>query len=377
MIRCLRRVPCGPALPVTRRERCCHWTLSRVKEQSSETRSPVSSRVQTISFSSGLRQALASRSASSARRGSRTNWCAISSPAWQRGRFAVGRRSRTRFALSKAGYQAAQGDNSGSRPCFRPTWPTRSGRWKSRRVRVITQKANSLSPSWRKGGQRSIVHFLANRCHTPRKPSPSPGLSQSLGIPSTDTRQVRWFSAAPPSPGVHTMRVVGIHGIGQTFKGAAQLKPEWLAAINAGLEEVKGIKLGDGDFAMVGFGPVFRPDVTRSGDSAIDLDDVDPDEIDADEQAVLVAWWEEAARLAAAAPKPGNDPERDEEPTIQGNEEDTRVRVPALVQRALRQLTKSRFFSEVSAQNVLLFGLRQVRQFLHDPDIKAKVLARV
>src|SRR5262249_33997095 len=113
-----RREPWGPALPVTRRERCCHWTLSRVKEQSSETRSPVSSRVQTISFSSGLRQALASRSASSARRGSRTNWCAISSPAWQRGRFAVGRRSRTRFALFRAGYQAAHGDNSGSRPCF-------------------------------------------------------------------------------------------------------------------------------------------------------------------------------------------------------------------------------------------------------------------
>ncbi|MGO8900289.1 MAG: hypothetical protein ACLQU5_18335 [Isosphaeraceae bacterium] len=174
------------------------------------------------------------------------------------------------------------------------------------------------------------------------------------------------------------MRVVGIHGIGQTFKGAAQLKPEWLAAINAGLEEVKGPKLGDGDFAMVGFGPVFRPDGTRCGcDSPIDLDDIDPDKLDADEQAVLVAWWEEAARLAAAAPQPGNDPERDEEPTIQGNEEDTRVRVPALVQRALRQLTKSRFFSAVSAQNVLLFGLRQVRQFLHAPDIKAKVFARV
>ena len=59
------------------------------------------------------------------------------------------------------------------------------------------------------------------------------------------------------------MRVVGIHGIGQTFKGAAQLKPKWLAAIDAGLEEVKGPKLGDGDFAMVGFGPVFRPGAER------------------------------------------------------------------------------------------------------------------
>jgi hypothetical protein len=31
----------------------------------------------------------------------------------------------------------------------------------------------------------------------------------------------------------------------------------------------------------------------------------------------------------------------------------------------------------VSAQNVLLFGLRQVRRFLHEPDIKSKVLDRV
>ena len=58
-------------MPVTRRARCCHWRLSRVREQSSETRSPVSSNVQTISFSSTLWHALASRSASSARRGSR------------------------------------------------------------------------------------------------------------------------------------------------------------------------------------------------------------------------------------------------------------------------------------------------------------------
>ena len=59
-IRCLRRKPRGPALPVTRRDRCYHWTLSRVKEQSSEIRSPVSNKVQTISASSGLQQAFAS-----------------------------------------------------------------------------------------------------------------------------------------------------------------------------------------------------------------------------------------------------------------------------------------------------------------------------
>jgi hypothetical protein len=34
-IRCLHRVLWGgPALPVTRMARCCHWTLSRGKAQS-------------------------------------------------------------------------------------------------------------------------------------------------------------------------------------------------------------------------------------------------------------------------------------------------------------------------------------------------------
>ncbi len=52
---------------------------------------------------------------------------------------------------------------TGSHPCFRPTWPTRSGRWKSSRVRVITQKANS----WR--GSRSSVRLSVGP--TARKPS--------------------------------------------------------------------------------------------------------------------------------------------------------------------------------------------------------------
>jgi len=45
-----------------------------VRVQSSLTRRPVSSGVQTMSCSVGISQALASRSASSAVRGSRTYW---------------------------------------------------------------------------------------------------------------------------------------------------------------------------------------------------------------------------------------------------------------------------------------------------------------
>ena len=131
-IRCLRRVPWGPALPATRRARCCHWTLSRVKEQSSETRSPVSSNVQTISFSStalarvgepiGLfgPEGLADELVGHVLTRSGNDWPV-------RGR--VGDPELGSLS-SRAGYQAAVGGNSMSRPRFRPTWRTRSGRWK-------------------------------------------------------------------------------------------------------------------------------------------------------------------------------------------------------------------------------------------------------
>jgi hypothetical protein len=83
----------GPAAATGR----CRGSTSRVPE----TRSPVSSNVQTMSFSWTVWHALARRSASSVRRGSRANWWAMSSPALSLGRFAVGRRSLTRFASSE------------------------------------------------------------------------------------------------------------------------------------------------------------------------------------------------------------------------------------------------------------------------------------
>ena len=111
-------------MPVTRRARCCHWTLSRVKEQSSETRSPVSSSVQTISFSStapagvgepigllgpeGLADELVGHLLTCS--GNVVGSQSVGDPE-------LGSLS------PRAGYQAADGDNSVSRPCFRPTWP--------------------------------------------------------------------------------------------------------------------------------------------------------------------------------------------------------------------------------------------------------------
>jgi hypothetical protein len=165
------------------------------------------------------------------------------------------------------------------------------------------------------------------------------------------------------------MRVVGIHGIGQTYKGAQILKNEWFPPLNDGIVAAGGTKLRDDEFGMVAYGPVFRPSKAKAGDPH-----VDPETLNEDEAEWLLEIWTEAARLSAEH-RGANDPERDEDPTIQGPGGNYK-RTPGFVQAALRILSKSRF-GEHLGTDVLVFGLRQVREFLHSPSTKQKVLDAV
>jgi hypothetical protein len=62
-------------------------------------------------------------------------------------------------------------------------------------------------------------------------------------------------------------RVVAIHGIAQTYEGAATPKETkgWLAAMNSGLEEAGHAPLRDEDLAVVFYGSLFRKPGTRAG----------------------------------------------------------------------------------------------------------------
>jgi hypothetical protein len=165
------------------------------------------------------------------------------------------------------------------------------------------------------------------------------------------------------------MRIFGIHGIGQAYVGPEGLKQRWLPALRDGLAAAdcpmaKGI-----DLEVIAYGDLFRPGETRSGGAPL----IDPAELDDWERDMLVAWWHEASTLSAES----LGAEKDESPEIQGPDFDGRARTPQAAQRALRQLAKSRFFSALGPQRLLLFGLRQVRLFLHDQEIKQAVLARV
>jgi hypothetical protein len=167
---------------------------------------------------------------------------------------------------------------------------------------------------------------------------------------------------------IRKMKIAGLHGIGQTFTGSEELKPSWLAAIRDGLKEAGTPDIKEEEFKMVGYGSLFRPSEMR----ASGVPRIDPESLEEWEREMLVEWWREAANLSANA----TDPVRDEAATIQGPDFAGRARTPALVQRALRQLSKSRFFDAIGGERVLLFGLRQVRLFLHDAEKKRLVLER-
>lgn len=164
------------------------------------------------------------------------------------------------------------------------------------------------------------------------------------------------------------MKILGIHGIGQTFLGSEQLKQHWLPALQDGLSEARGPRLEAADFDVVAFGALFRPEEATRGAPR-----VDPESLDDWEREMLAEWWREAAALSGAS----STDDRAESPEIQAPDFAGRARTPQVVQRALRQLSKSRFFAAIGPERILLSGLRQVRLFLHDADLKRKVLERV
>lgn len=168
------------------------------------------------------------------------------------------------------------------------------------------------------------------------------------------------------------MKVVGLHGIGHTFLGGPQVEATWLPALASGLQEAGGPQLKPEDFRAVGYGAVFRPPGERSGAQELAVKDLTEWEQD-----MLLAWWREAAHLSAENRARGGDDPKGEEPTLQGPEFVGRARTPSIIQRALEQITRSRFFRAIGPRRLLLSELRQVRLFLHDPTIKSSVLVRV
>jgi len=140
--------------------------------------------------------------------------------------------------------------------------------------------------------------------------------------------------------------VVGIHGIGHTYRTAPQLETAWFDALQGGLHEAGGPRLSRESFGMVAYGALYR----REGTRAATVPPLGPPNVEHDwEKSMLESWWSEAARLAALNREQGCHDSLGEEPTIQPPEFESRARTSILVQRALRQLSKVPVLRSVGA----------------------------
>jgi hypothetical protein len=153
-------------------------------------------------------------------------------------------------------------------------------------------------------------------------------------------------------------RVVGVHGIGHQYTGPNSVRTEWLPAVRDGLS-FAGATFPRGDALVCAFyGELFR----RPGTKALGIPLYDAADVTGDwEKELLKAWWREAAKV---------------EEGVLGPEARTKLRTPEFVQRALNALSNSRFFAGI-AEQALIFNLKQVYSYFHNPEIRQTARKRV
>lgn len=164
--------------------------------------------------------------------------------------------------------------------------------------------------------------------------------------------------------------VVCVHGIGQQSEGERSLLTTWEPALVDGLTrhvDTTRATTSAGDdvdgaapeVAMAFYGNLFRPagSFLGVGDPLLGPDDVRPGL----ERDLLAAWWTAAAEVDERVAPPDGD---------------TLAATPQWVQRALKQLSNSRFFADV-ALRAMVFDLKQVARYLTEPDLRAAARERV
>jgi hypothetical protein len=169
------------------------------------------------------------------------------------------------------------------------------------------------------------------------------------------------------------MKVVGIHGIAHNYSSSAQIEQSWFSALQGGLENAGYPRIDRTAFSAIFYGDLFR----QSGMRSANIPKLSAQDITEEwEQELLIEWWREASKLSTL--NPGDADLLGEDSTIQSPEFKGRGRTPDLVQRALKQLAKSRFFQQMgSSEKFWIFALKQVYLYLHDLEMKQSILQRV
>jgi hypothetical protein len=163
-------------------------------------------------------------------------------------------------------------------------------------------------------------------------------------------------------------RIVAVHGIANEFELNSSLENAWGPYLSGALELVGGAPLRIHDrseFRVVGFGDFFRP----KGDKRSIEVSTDISSLTAAEEDAIVQLWRAASNLESTeVTGPIQPPEHEGRAT------------PRFIQRAILQLSKSRFMRAICGPNLqrgLLGVLGQVRIFLHDFEIKEAIITRV
>ena len=100
-------------------------------------------------------------------------------------------------------------------------------------------------------------------------------------------------------------RVVCVHGVGKQVLGEQSLLRDWWPALVDGLTRADADLVPVDDVAMAFYGDLFRPqgELLAVGDPLYGARDVEPGL----EQALLLAWWREAAVVDDGVAPPDGD----------------------------------------------------------------------
>ena len=109
---------------------------------------------------------------------------------------------------------------------------------------------------------------------------------------------------------------------------------------------------------MAFYGDLFR----KKGTKAVGIPPYDENDVTEEwEKELLEAWWIGGARMDKSVPGP---------------EDQTKLRTPRVVQRALNALSHSRFFANI-ALNAFVADLKQVHAYLHDEEVRRAAQSRI
>jgi hypothetical protein len=152
-------------------------------------------------------------------------------------------------------------------------------------------------------------------------------------------------------------KIVIVHGVGKQFMGEETILRDWLPAMRDGLTRAGHKGLDDPDVKCAFYGDLFRPEGKAIGTPPWDYRDITEE------------WEKEFLELLV------NETFR-VEPELNFSAGEVKARTPGIIQAALLALCRSRFFSGI-AENALIFDLKQVCRFFHEPGIRAEARQRV